>query len=166
MDKSKVIPYIKECCKYIVQGIKDSLWVIAVLAFVMIPYTINTLVKEQRTSREFTEKLLEGILIGLNLEAHSRTQSVTLTAYAKYTNSNELTAIGKKPIAGQTIAISDDLIMKGWLGRKIYIRGFGVFKATDVMGGYNKQWIDIYMPNRKQAERFGIKLDVTACVLD
>ena len=53
-----------------------------------------------------------------------------------------------------------------WLGRKVYIDGQGVFKATDRLGGYNTKWIDIYAPNKKHATEFGIKKQVMACVLE
>ena len=92
----------------------------------------------------------------------SKFQYVTLTAYT----GKKLTATMHKPVSGWTVAISDDLIKKGWLGRKVYIDGQGVFKATDRLGGYNSKWIDIYASNHKYAVNFGIKKEVMACVLE
>lgn len=89
-------------------------------------------------------------------------QYVTLTAYTGNT-----TATMKKPRSGWTVAVSDSLFEKGWLGRKIYIDGHGVFEAqcrtaSTVKGNV----IDIHAPNKKYAMNFGIRQNVKAVVLD
>ena len=72
----------------------------------------------------------------------------------------------KKPIAGYTLAISDELFRLGWLGKKIYIDGWGVGRATDRMNSSVKEkHIDICVPSLKTARTFGIKKGVLAVLL-
>ena len=73
------------------------------------------------------------------------------------------TATMTKPVVGRTVAISDELITLGWLGCKVYIRGYGVFWTEDKMKHdiIGKQ-IDICVGSRKQAIKLGIKPGVVA----
>ena len=100
-------------------------------------------------------------------------QNVILSAYhpkSKGINSDKnpnKTALMKKPIAGYTLAISNELFELGWLGKKIYIDGWGVGKATDRMSHAVKgKQIDICAPSLKVAKNFGIKKDVIAVILN
>lgn len=86
-----------------------------------------------------------------------RARKVTVTAYAatrRQTDSTpRLTALMTRAREGRTCAISRDLVREGWLGRKIYIEGLGVWVAEDVM---NKRWrgrVDLLM-SPKRARRF------------
>jgi len=99
-------------------------------------------------------------------------QKVTVTAYhpnSKGINSDRnpaRTATMKRPIAGYTLAISDELFRLGWLGKKIYIDGWGVGRATDRMSASVKgKHIDICFPSLKIARTFGIKKGVLAVLL-
>ena len=99
-------------------------------------------------------------------------QKVTVTAYhpnSKGINSDQnpaRTATMKRPIAGYTLAISDELFRLGWLGKKIYIDGWGVGRATDRMSTSVKgKHIDICFPNLKTAKKFGIKRGILAVLL-
>lgn len=66
------------------------------------------------------------------------------------------TATGTRPIAGKTCAISASLVRKGWLGRKIYIEGYGVFIADDRMSVSLKgHRIDICAPTLRYALKGG-----------
>lgn len=77
------------------------------------------------------------------------------------------TATMKRPIAGYTLAISNELFDLGWLGKKIYIDGWGIGKATDRMDKSVKgKQIDICAPTLKWAKHFGIKKDILAVILD
>ena len=62
------------------------------------------------------------------------------------------TATMTTPIAGRTIALSTALVKLGWLGKRIYIEGHGVFMAEDRMNtsiaGYR---IDICAPDEAVA---------------
>jgi len=66
----------------------------------------------------------------------------------------EHTALMTRPTPGRTCAISRSLVRRGWLGRKIYIEGLGVWVAEDVM---SEKWkddrIDLLLPHHK-AKRF------------
>jgi len=100
-------------------------------------------------------------------------QNVILSAYhprSRGINSDKnpnKTALMKKPIAGYTLAISNELFELGWLGKKIYIDGWGVGKVTDRMSHTVKgKQIDICAPSLKVAKNFGIKKDVMAVILN
>ena len=99
-------------------------------------------------------------------------QVITVTSYhpkSKGINSDgdpNRTALMKRPIPGYTLAISTELVELGWLGKKIYINGWGVGHATDRMGRSIKgKHIDICAPSLKVAKRFGVKKDVLSIVL-
>jgi len=66
------------------------------------------------------------------------------------------TAFMKVPIPGRTIAISRELYEKGWGGHKIYIPGFGVGVAEDLMGRSVKGLhVDICVASKKEAMQKG-----------
>jgi len=100
-------------------------------------------------------------------------QKVTITAYhppSKGINSDKTpnrTATMKRPIAGYTLAISDELFEMGWLGKRIYIDGWGVGKATDRMKStVQGKRIDICAPTLKAAKKIGIRANILAVVLN
>ena len=83
---------------------------------------------------------------------------VTTTFYcpaAKGINSDSdhtNTATMTKPISGYTIAISKSLFKKGWLGHKVYVEGWGVFKIEDRMDkSIEGDCIDICIGTKKEA---------------
>lgn len=89
---------------------------------------------------------------------------VDITAYSgevRQTNSNpDKTALMESPIPGGTCAVSHDL--KKYLGMRVYIVGYGVFRVNDLMNKRYKKRIDLFMASRSQAEEFGLKEDVQA----
>jgi 3D (Asp-Asp-Asp) domain-containing protein len=98
---------------------------------------------------------------------------VTISAYhppSRGINSDKdpsRTATMTRPIAGRTIAISTELVELGWLGKKIYINGHGVYYAESRMEiNVKGKRIDICAPTLKWAKKFGIKKDVLAIVLN
>lgn len=100
-------------------------------------------------------------------------QTVILTAYhpkSRGINSDSnpnKTALMKKPIAGYTCAVSDELLRLGWIGKKIYLDGYGVWEATDKMKKSVKgKRIDLCAPSLKYAKEFGVEKNVLAIVLD
>jgi len=107
-------------------------------------------------------------IILLETELH-KTQIVKVSFYhpsSRGINSDSdhtKTATMTKPVVGRTVAISDELITLGWLGCKVYIRGYGVFWTEDKMKHdiIGKQ-IDICVGSRKQAIKLGIKPGVVA----
>lgn len=102
----------------------------------------------------------------------SQTQIVKISFYhpkSRGINSDKnpnRTATMTRPIVGRTVAISNDLFNAGWLGSKIYINGFGVFKAEDRMSpNISGKQIDICVASRKRAMKLGIKHNIIAVKL-
>ncbi len=78
-----------------------------------------------------------------------------------------LTATMTKPTVGKTIAISSSLVRKGWLGRRVYIEGLGVFTAEDRMNKDLKgDRVDICVASKKEAFRRGKLKNVLITVLE
>ena len=142
-----------------------GIWVFSIFIFIDAQDNLRVTTKQlTKISKEIQE-------IKNLLEADN--QIVTLSAYhpkSRGINSDRdpsRTATMKRPVPGYTLAISDELFDLGWLGKKIYINGWGVGKATDRMGNSVKgKQIDICAPSLILAENFGIKTDVQAVVLD
>ena len=126
-------------------------------------YTIAKLKKEIDQLKTFNDKLI-------NLEAkvnNSRLIKTTVTYYcpwARGTNSDSNpnnTALMTRPKPGYTIAISKELVEKGWLGHKVYIEGFGIGKIEDRMGrSVTGIHIDICVGSKKEAIKLGKRLNV------
>jgi 3D (Asp-Asp-Asp) domain-containing protein len=134
------------------------------IVFVCTASYIKDLVKQQRKLNGSVERILQ--------IQESKFQIVTLTAYhpaSRGLNSDsnpDKTATMRKPIPGRTAAISRELLALGWLG-KIYIKDYGVWEATDLMGESVKgKQIDLCFPSRKEALKFGKKEEVFAVFLD
>jgi len=79
----------------------------------------------------------------------------------------DMTATMTKPRSGITIAISTSLVKKGWLGRKIYIDGYGMFIAEDRMNiALEGDRIDICAPTLAYALKKGRTHNVVACPIN
>jgi 3D (Asp-Asp-Asp) domain-containing protein len=99
--------------------------------------------------------------------------NVILTGYHPWSNGinsdgyPQTTATMTMPVAGRTCAISSELVKRGWLGKKIYIEGVGVFQAEDRM---NKNLtglrIDLCMGSLEEALTFGKKRNILAVNLN
>ncbi len=88
--------------------------------------------------------------------------NVTLTGYHPWSNginsdgNPETTATMTMPVPGRTCAISSELVNRGWLGKRIYIEGIGVFKADDRMNpSLDGLRIDLCMGSLQEALKFG-----------
>jgi 3D (Asp-Asp-Asp) domain-containing protein len=134
------------------------------MIFVLSAASLHNLVTQQRKLNESVERILQ--------IQESKFQIVTLTAYhpaSRGLNSDsnpDKTATMRKPIPGRTAAISRELLALGWLG-KIYIKDYGVWETTDLMGESVKgKQIDLCFPSRKEALKFGKKEEVFAVFLD
>ena len=56
------------------------------------------------------------------------------------------------------IAVSRDLFDQGWVfGKKVYIKGHGVYEIADLMSKRYTDRMDIFFPETKDARQFGIK---------
>ena len=76
------------------------------------------------------------------------------------------TAFMKKPISGYTVAVSDELLYDGWIG-KVYIDGLGVYEITCRMRDTVKgKCLDICAPSKEYADKFGVRYNVFAILLN
>jgi 3D (Asp-Asp-Asp) domain-containing protein len=97
-------------------------------------------------------------------EPPSHHREVTVTQY--HYQKPSPTAILEKPVAGWTAAVSRELVHLGWMGRRIYLEGLGVFKVNDVMAeSVEGCHVDIYAGSKDKAMKFGKRQSVAATVL-
>ena len=76
------------------------------------------------------------------------------------------TATMTVPRAGKTAAISSSLFKKGWLGKKVYIDGYGVFVIEDRMSKSLKgDRIDLCVGSKLVARNFKSRDGVHASIL-
>ena len=95
-------------------------------------------------------------------------REVTVTAYsptAEECGPDPLTTASMtKPRPGM-VAVSRDLFDEGWVfGKKVYVKGHGVFEIADLMSKRYTERMDIFFPSTDQARRFG-KKQVTVALL-
>lgn len=77
------------------------------------------------------------------------------------------TATMTTPVIGRTVAISKALVRAGWLGKKVYIEGYGIFVAEDRMSSaLSGNRIDICAANKKIAMTNGKKRGIFSCIID
>jgi 3D (Asp-Asp-Asp) domain-containing protein len=53
------------------------------------------------------------------------------------------------------VAVSRDLM--GYLGRRVYVKGMGVFRVEDLMAERFEKSIDFFFDNKEEALKFGKK---------
>lgn len=126
---------------------------------------IQTLEKYAATSdqalvlkREEIHRLKDQI-IGLEKTQTTRVINATITSYSPRkgeTDSDPYVTASMEPVREGSVAVSRDLFYRGWVfGRKIYIKGEGVFTITDLMHARKTNQIDIFRFNTKAALEFG-----------
>ncbi|TVR00108.1 MAG: hypothetical protein EA399_05035 [Desulfovibrionales bacterium] len=98
----------------------------------------------------------------------ANTHQLRLSAYtARPEECNEdvdNTAIMQPPVPGWTVAVSRDL--KGWLGKRIYIEGFGVRLVNDLMNARYAHAIDILVPDVPTAKQIGVRKNVLVTLVE
>ena len=96
------------------------------------------------------------------------TYDITLshyTASADETDSRPWeTATGTKPVVGKTLALSRDLFQH-LRGRKVYVRGIGVFTVEDTMNARYSRHGDLLVSSKLEAKKLGVKKNVKIVVL-
>ena len=101
-------------------------------------------------------------IVNVDSDVNTHSYNCTITAYSNEVSQTDSTpnqtAILEKPKAGWTCAVSHDL--KQYLGNKIYVYGYGVFKVNDLMNKRYTKRIDLFM-GKSQAIEFGRKDNVT-----
>ncbi|EGJ48714.1 3D domain-containing protein [Desulfocurvibacter africanus] len=94
-----------------------------------------------------------------------RRKVLTVTAYSprpEETNEDPFTTASNRPVRPGIVAVSRDLFDEGWVfGRKVYIKGMGVFTIDDLMHARKRNQVDIFMFETAKARDFGLqKLEV------
>lgn len=90
-----------------------------------------------------------------------RKLTVTVTAYSGRPEETDdtpgHTATNERVKPGG-VAVSRDLFDNGWVfGKKIYIKGLGVFTISDLMAQRKRNHIDIFMGDTDAARTFGVQ---------
>lgn len=99
------------------------------------------------------------------LKGLQRKKVLTVTAYSPRTGETDdtpyHTATNTRVRPG-IVAVSRDLFDEGWVfGRKVYIKGMGVFTIDDLMHERKRNQVDIFMYETDKALDFGLrKLEV------
>ena len=86
---------------------------------------------------------------------------VIVTAYSptkRETDSTPFVTASMERVTEGGVAVSRDLFDRGWtFGKKVYIKGHGVFVINDLMNERFEKRLDIFMLKTRQAWRFGKK---------
>ncbi|MGE4299728.1 MAG: 3D domain-containing protein [Desulfovibrionaceae bacterium] len=94
---------------------------------------------------------------------------LTVTAYSprnEETDASPFTTASNRRVRHGIIAVSRDLFDDGWVfGKKVYVKGLGVFTIDDLMADTKRNQIDIFMFDTKAAVDFG-RMTAEAYLLD
>jgi 3D (Asp-Asp-Asp) domain-containing protein len=96
-------------------------------------------------------------------------RTLTVTAYsaerAQTDDTPNHTATNNRVRPG-IIAVSRDLFDQGWVfGKKVYIKGLGIYTIDDLMAAHKSEQIDVFMPSTRRAIQFG-KKELNVYLLD
>ena len=109
--------------------------------------------------------LLKQMLEGYRINSHYIVELTAYTARKEETNNDPgNTAIMEKPISGWTIAVSQDL--KHLLGKRVYIRGFGVRRVNDLMNSRYTKRVDILVSSVSEARKIGLRKNIKLVILE
>jgi 3D (Asp-Asp-Asp) domain-containing protein len=104
----------------------------------------------------------------VNRYRDANTHRLRLTAYTarpeECNDDVDNTAIMQTPVSGWTVAVSRDL--KGWLGKRVYIEGFGVRLVSDLMNARYTNSIDILVADLPTAKRIGVRKNVLVTLVE
>lgn len=104
----------------------------------------------------------------LNAYRDANVRQLRLSAYTarpEETNEDvERTAIMETPVPGLTVAVSRDL--KRWLGKRVYVKGFGVRLVSDLMHPRHEKSIDLLVEDVATATEIGVKHDVLVTLIE
>lgn len=88
-----------------------------------------------------------------------RNRTLTVTAYSarpSETDDTPTITASNKPVRQGIVAVSRDLFDSGWVfGKKVYIKGHGLFTIDDLMARDKRNQLDIFMYDTARAVRFG-----------
>lgn len=98
----------------------------------------------------------------------ARTNLVDMSFYTASEDETDsdptITAIMTKVKVGRTVAVSHDLMH--WLGRKIYIKGRGVFLVEDLMNARYTGRIDVLVASKAIARELGVQSNTKVVLLN
>ena len=98
----------------------------------------------------------------------ANTHRLRLTAYTarpqECNDDVDNTAIMQTPVSGWTVAVSRDL--RGWLGKRVYIEGFGVRLVSDLMNARYTNAIDVLVADVSTAKRIGVRKNVLVTLVE
>jgi 3D (Asp-Asp-Asp) domain-containing protein len=93
------------------------------------------------------------------INAYQAKRRLTVTAYSpepSQTDDTPLHTATNNRVRPGIVAVSRDLFDNGWVfGKKVYIKGLGVFVIDDLMARRKKNQLDIFMPDTGKARNFG-----------
>lgn len=103
------------------------------------------------------------------IESLQPKRTLTVTAYSprkRETDATPFHTASNRKVRNGIVAVSRDLFAQGWVfGKKVYLKGMGVFVIDDLMAEEKRQQIDIFMFDTDKALRFG-KRTLDAYLLD
>lgn len=139
---------------------------IQLLRIVLKRYKESFRQKEMELAKAREENLVLNTMLAGYREAN--THRLRLSAYTarpeECNDDPENTAIMQKPKPGWTVAVSHDL--KGWLGKRVYVQGFGVRLVNDLMNGRHEKSIDILVGDVSAAKAIGIRRNVLVTLIE
>jgi len=95
-------------------------------------------------------------------------KEVTLTAYSPTVEEcgpDPFTTASQVKVRRGIVAVSRDLFDQGWVfGKKVYVKGHGVYEIADLMSKRYTKRMDLFIPDTEEARRFG-KKQVTVALL-
>ena len=98
-----------------------------------------------------------------------KVKEITVTAYSPTVEEcgpDPFTTASMVKVRPGIVAVSRDLFDQGWVfGKKVYVKGHGIFEIADLMSSRHSERMDIFIPDTEEARRFGRK-QVTVALLE
>lgn len=115
---------------------------------------------------------LEGMVIGLHsllqgyrISSELKVEMTAYTARPEETNADYMnTALLQEPVPGWSIAVSQDLSYL--LGKRVYIKGYGVRYVNDLMNKRYTKRIDILVSDVETAKKIGLQKDIIIVLIE
>ncbi|NLY41735.1 MAG: hypothetical protein GX055_08970 [Desulfovibrionales bacterium] len=96
----------------------------------------------------------------------AKIKDLTITAYSptvRECGPDPHTTASMRTVRPGFVAVSRDLFEQGWkFGKKVYVKGHGIFEIADLMAKRHTKRLDIFIPNTEEAIRFGKKQTTVA----
>lgn len=91
---------------------------------------------------------------------------LTITAYSptvEECDGDPFITASMRRVRPGIVAVSRDLFAQGWVfGKKVYVKGHGVFEIADLMNKRYTKRMDIFFQDTGEARRFGKRQSVVA----